>query len=91
MINSIRNREQLPEQCQVSIIAPIHQKGNKTECINYTGKPIFVNYVHNFIHHLAVNVTTYAEEITRISSGNSAVAGQLQIIHSSHILVDMGT
>jgi len=37
LINSIRNREQLPEQCQVSITVLVYKKGNKTCCSNYRG------------------------------------------------------
>jgi hypothetical protein len=39
LINSIRNREELPEQWKESIIVPIYEykKGDKTDCSNYRG------------------------------------------------------
>jgi hypothetical protein len=35
LINSICNREELPDQRKESIIVPIQKKGNKTDCSNY--------------------------------------------------------
>jgi hypothetical protein len=37
IVNSISNQEELPEKWKESIIAPIHKKGDKTHCSNYTG------------------------------------------------------
>jgi hypothetical protein len=36
-INSIWNKEELPDQWKESIIVPIYKKGNKTDCSNYHG------------------------------------------------------
>jgi hypothetical protein len=36
-INSIWNKEELPDQWKGSIIAPIYKNGNKTDCNNYLG------------------------------------------------------
>jgi hypothetical protein len=36
LINSIWNKEELPDRWE-SIIAPIHKKGDKTDCNNYHG------------------------------------------------------
>jgi hypothetical protein len=36
LINSIWNKEELPDQWKESIIVPVHQKGDKTYC-NYRG------------------------------------------------------
>jgi hypothetical protein len=36
-ICSIRNKEELPQQWKESVIVPIHEKGNKTDCNNYQG------------------------------------------------------
>jgi hypothetical protein len=35
VINSIRNKEELPAQWKESITVPIYKKGNKTDCSNY--------------------------------------------------------
>jgi hypothetical protein len=37
LINSIWNKEQLPDEWKESITVPIHKKGNKTDCNNYRG------------------------------------------------------
>jgi hypothetical protein len=37
LIYSIWNKEELPEQWKESIIAPIHKRGDKTDCNNYCG------------------------------------------------------
>jgi hypothetical protein len=37
LINSIWNKEELPEQCKESILVPAHKKGDKTDCSNYRG------------------------------------------------------
>jgi hypothetical protein len=35
LINSIWNKEELPEQCKEPIIVPIYRKGDKTDCSNH--------------------------------------------------------
>jgi hypothetical protein len=37
LINSIWNKEKLPDQWKESIIVPVNKKGDKTECSNYCG------------------------------------------------------
>jgi hypothetical protein len=37
LINSVWNKEELPDQWKESIIVPIHKKDNKTDCNNYRG------------------------------------------------------
>jgi hypothetical protein len=37
LINSIWNKEELPDQRKVSIILPAIKQGNKTDCSNYRG------------------------------------------------------
>jgi hypothetical protein len=37
LINSICNKEELPDHGKESIIVPIHKKGDKTGCNNYRG------------------------------------------------------
>ena len=34
-INSVWNKEVLPEEWKGSVIVPLHRKGDKTECNNY--------------------------------------------------------
>ena len=37
LIIAIWNKEELPGEWKESIIVPIHEKGNKTDCNNYRG------------------------------------------------------
>jgi len=37
LINSIRNKEELPEEWNKLFIVPIYKKGDKTDCSNYRG------------------------------------------------------
>jgi hypothetical protein len=37
LINSVWNKEELPDQLKESINVPIHKNGNKTDCNNYRG------------------------------------------------------
>jgi hypothetical protein len=37
LVNSVWNKEELPDHWKESIIVPIHKKGDKTECNNYRG------------------------------------------------------
>jgi hypothetical protein len=37
LIKSIWNKEELPDLWKESIIAPIHKKGDRTDCNNYHG------------------------------------------------------
>jgi hypothetical protein len=40
LINSIWNKEELPEQWKEPIIVPIYRKGDETDCSNYQGIPL---------------------------------------------------
>jgi hypothetical protein len=37
LINSVWNKEELPDQWKESIIVPVQKKGDKTDCNNYHG------------------------------------------------------
>jgi hypothetical protein len=37
LINSVWNKEELPDQWKESMIVTIHKKGDKTDCNNYRG------------------------------------------------------
>jgi hypothetical protein len=43
LINSVWNKEELPDQWKESIILQIHKKGDKTDCNNYRGIIIIIN------------------------------------------------
>jgi hypothetical protein len=56
LINSIWNKEKLPEQWKESIVVPVYKKGDKTDCSNYRGVSLFINYIQNSIKHPSVKV-----------------------------------
>jgi hypothetical protein len=37
LINSIWNKEELPDQWKESVIVPVHKRGDKTDCNTYCG------------------------------------------------------
>jgi hypothetical protein len=37
LINSVWNKQELPDQWKESIIVPFHKKSDKTDCNNYCG------------------------------------------------------
>jgi hypothetical protein len=63
LINSIWNKEELPDQWKESITVPIYKVGDKTGCNNYCGKsPISTSYtiLHNI--HLS-KLSPYIDKI----------------------------
>jgi hypothetical protein len=57
LINSIWNKEELPDQWKESIIVPIHKKGDKTDCNNYRGISLLstsynILFIYLFIYPL---------------------------------------
>jgi hypothetical protein len=47
LINSVWNKEELPDQWKESMIVPIHKEGDKTDC-NITA----INFIQHFIQYL---------------------------------------
>jgi hypothetical protein len=53
LINSVWNKEELPDQWKESIIVPIHKKGYKSDCNNYRGISLLstsYKIVQNILH-----------------------------------------
>jgi hypothetical protein len=64
LINSVWNKEKLPNQWKDSIIIPVHRKGDKTECITA------INLKQNFIEYPPIevrSVNTYMKLLGIIS------------------------
>jgi hypothetical protein len=51
LINSVWNKEELPEQWKESIIVSIYKKGDRTDCSNYRGIITVINFIQNLIQH----------------------------------------
>jgi sorting nexin-29 len=62
LINSIRNKEELPDQWKESIIVPIHKKGDKADCNNYRGISLIYKILLNI---LLSRLCPYLDEIIR--------------------------
>ena len=63
LINSIWNKEKLPEEWKESIVLPIHKKGDKTDCSNYTVISLLPTMYTIFSNILLSRLNPYAEEI----------------------------
>ena len=66
LINFICNKVELPEEWKESIIIPISKTADKTDCSNYR-HITFVNYIQNFIRHLAFKGNYWGSSV-RIST-----------------------
>jgi hypothetical protein len=62
-INSILSKEELPEQWKESNIVPNYEKGDKTDCSNYTGISLLSTTYKLLSVILMSGLTPYAEEI----------------------------
>jgi hypothetical protein len=54
LINSVWNKEDLPDQWKESIIVPVDKKGDKTDSINYSA----INFIQNVIEYPPLKVKT---------------------------------
>jgi hypothetical protein len=57
LINSVWNKEKLPDQWKESVILPVHKKGDKTDCNNYCGMDITaINLIQTVIEYSSLKV-----------------------------------
>ena len=63
LIISIWNKEDLPEEWKEAIIIPMFQKGDKTDCSNYTGISLLLTAYKILSNILLSRLTPHAEEI----------------------------
>ena len=63
LITSIWEKEKLPEEWKVSIIVPIHKKGDKTDCNNYGGISLLPTTYKILSNILFSRLIPYAKEI----------------------------
>jgi hypothetical protein len=63
-INSIWNKEELPEEWKKSIIATIYKKGDERECSNYRGISVSSTTYTILSNVLLSRLTPCAKEIT---------------------------
>jgi hypothetical protein len=63
LINSVWNKEELPDQWEESIIVPIHKKGDKTDCNNYRGMSLLSTSYKTLSNILLSRLVPYIDEI----------------------------
>jgi hypothetical protein len=63
LINSIWNKDELPEQWEESVVAPIYKKGNKTHCSNYCSISLLSTAFEVLSNILLSRLSLYAEEV----------------------------
>ena len=85
LINSIWNEVELPEEWKQSIIAPIHKKGNKTDCSNCRGISLLSTTYKILFNILLSRLTPYVEEIIEDHQCGFNAIGQPVIINSALI------
>jgi hypothetical protein len=62
LINSVRNKEELPDKWKESIIIPVHKKGDKTDCNNYHGISLLSNSYKMLSNILLSRLGPYIDE-----------------------------
>jgi len=83
LINSIWNKEELPEEWKESIIVPIYMKADKIDCSYYRGISHLSATYKMLSNILLSRLTSYAEEITADHQHGFKRKGQLRIIYSA--------
>jgi hypothetical protein len=63
LINSVWNKEELPDQWKESIIVPVHKKGDKTDCNNYRGISLLSSSYKMLSDILLSKLGPYIDEI----------------------------
>jgi hypothetical protein len=63
LINSIWNKEELPDQWKESIIVPVHKKCDKTDCSNYRGTSLLSTSYKMLSNILLSRLSPYIDEI----------------------------
>jgi hypothetical protein len=62
-INSIWNKEELPEQLRESIVVPVHKKGDKTDSCNYRGISLLWTTYNILSSFIQSRLLLYVDEI----------------------------
>jgi len=63
LINSVWNKEELPEKLKESVIVPVYNKGNETDCSNCRGMSFLPTTYRILSNILLSELTPCAEEI----------------------------
>jgi hypothetical protein len=63
LINSVWNKEELPDQSKESIIVPVHKRGDKTACNNYRGISLLSTSYKIISNIILSRLSLYIDEI----------------------------
>jgi hypothetical protein len=63
LINSVWNKEELPDQWKESIVVPIHNKSDKTDCNSYRGISLLSTLYKILSNILLSRLVPYIDEI----------------------------
>jgi hypothetical protein len=63
LIDSIWNKEELPDEWKESIIVPVHKNGDKTDCSNYRGTSLLSTSYKILSNILLSRLSPYIDEI----------------------------
>jgi hypothetical protein len=63
LINSVWNKEELPDQWKESISIPVHKKYDKTGCNNYHGISLLSTSYNMFLNIFLSRLSSYIDEI----------------------------
>jgi hypothetical protein len=81
--NSIWNKKELPQQWKKSIIIPIYQEGDKTDCSNYRGMSLLPTTYNIFANILPSRLTAYLDKIIGdCHCGFGCKTSSTDVIHS---------
>jgi len=64
LINSVWNKEELPEEWKALIFVPIYKKGNKTDCSKYRGLSLLPTTYKILPNILLSRLTAYVQKIS---------------------------
>ena len=64
LINSICNKEELPEELKELITVPIYKQGDKRDCSNYRGISLLPTTYKILSSMLLSRLTPYTKEVT---------------------------
>jgi hypothetical protein len=85
LINSVWNKEELPDQWKESIIVSVHKKGDESDCNNYRVISLLSTSYNILSHILLSRLGPYIDEIIVIISVGFNVTYQLLIRFSAFV------
>jgi hypothetical protein len=86
LVNSIRNKEELPGQRKESTIIPIHKKGDKADCNNYRGISLLSTSYADDVNLLRDNIDTIKKNIETLIDASMEVGLEIYVEKTKYML-----